>query len=191
MTETSPTTAAAQAAGPSPRTGSVRNTGGAPGAGLLDTIPEAVAAIAAGRPIVVVDDEDRENEGDLIIAAEFADSATMGFIVRHSSGVVCAPMTAARAEALRLPPMVTDNEDPKGTAYTISCDAVGVTTGISAEERALTGRVLAAAEPDRRRSPAPVTCSPSSRRTAVCANVPATPRPESSSRVSPAPARCR
>lgn len=148
MTETSPTTAAAQAAGPSPHTGSVRNTGGAPSAGLLDTIPEAVAAIAAGRPIVVVDDEDRENEGDLIIAAEFADSATMGFIVRHSSGVVCAPMTVARAEALRLPPMVTDNEDPKGTAYTISCDAVGVTTGISAEERALTGRVLAAADPD-------------------------------------------
>ena len=114
----------------------------------LDTISRAIAEIAAGRPIVVVDDEDRENEGDLIIAAEFADAATMGFIVRHSSGVVCAPMSAARAAALDLPPMVAANEDPKGTAYTISCDAVGVTTGISAAERALTGRVLAAETPD-------------------------------------------
>ena len=114
----------------------------------LDPIDAAIAAVAAGRPILVVDDEDRENEGDLIMAAEFADPATMGFFVRHTSGVICAPMTADRAAALRLPPMVTDNEDPKGTAYTISCDAVGVTTGISAAERAETGRVLAAATPD-------------------------------------------
>src|SRR5699024_2767805 len=78
----------------------------------------------------------------------FADDAAMGFFVRYTSGVICAPMTADRAEALRLPPMVADNEDPKGTAYTVSCDAVGVTTGISAAERGLTGRVLAAAEPD-------------------------------------------
>ena len=82
------------------------------------------------------------------MAAEFADPTTMGFFVRHTSGVICAPMTADRAAALHLPPMVTDNEDPKGTAYTISCDAVGVTTGISAAERAETGRVLAAATPD-------------------------------------------
>ncbi|WP_209370484.1 GTP cyclohydrolase II [Brevibacterium renqingii] len=114
----------------------------------LDPIEDAVSAIAAGRPILVVDDEDRENEGDLIMAAEFADAATMGFFVRHTSGVICAPMTAERAAALQLPPMVADNEDPKGTAYTISCDAVGVTTGISAAERARTGRVLAAADPD-------------------------------------------
>ena len=117
-------------------------------ASRLDRIDAAIAAIAAGRPVLVVDDEDRENEGDLIIAAEFADDAAMGFFVRYTSGVICAPMTADRAEALRLPPMVADNEDPKGTAYTVSCDAVGVTTGISAAERALTGRVLAAAEPD-------------------------------------------
>lgn len=116
--------------------------------GQLDTIEHAIAEIAAGRPIVVVDDEDRENEGDLIIAAEFATAETMGFFVRFTSGVICAPMEADRAAALELPPMVTDNEDPKGTAYTISCDAVGVTTGISAAERALTGRALATAEPD-------------------------------------------
>ena len=117
-------------------------------ASRLDPIDAAIAAVAAGRPILVVDDEDRENEGDLIMAAEYADPTTMGFFVRHTSGVICAPMTADRASALRLPPMVTDNEDPKGTAYTISCDAVGVTTGISAAERAETGRVLAAAHPD-------------------------------------------
>jgi 3,4-dihydroxy 2-butanone 4-phosphate synthase/GTP cyclohydrolase II len=114
----------------------------------LDSIADAIAAVAAGRPVLVVDDEDRENEGDLIMAAEYADAATMGFFVRHTSGVICAPMTAERAAALKLPPMVTDNEDPKGTAYTISCDAVGVTTGISAAERAETGRVLAAADPN-------------------------------------------
>ncbi|HJF75374.1 MAG TPA: GTP cyclohydrolase II [Brevibacterium linens] len=117
-------------------------------ASRLDPIDAAIAAIAAGRPVLVVDDEDRENEGDLIMAAEFADATTMGFFVRHTSGVICAPMTADRADALRLPPMVSDNEDPKGTAYTVSCDAVGVTTGISAAERAETGRVLAAAHPD-------------------------------------------
>ncbi len=117
-------------------------------ASRLDRIDAAIAAIAAGRPVLVVDDEDRENEGDLIMAAEFADATTMGFFVRHTSGVICAPMTADRADALRLPPMVSDNEDPKGTAYTVSCDAVGVTTGISAAERAETGRVLAAAHPD-------------------------------------------
>ncbi|WGP05791.1 GTP cyclohydrolase II [Bacillus subtilis] len=117
-------------------------------ASRLDPIDAAIAAIAAGRPVLVVDDEDRENEGDLIMAAEFADATTVGFFVRHTSGVICAPMTADRADALRLPPMVSDNEDPKGTAYTVSCDAVGVTTGISAAERAETGRVLAAAHPD-------------------------------------------
>ena len=114
----------------------------------LDPIDEAITAFAAGQPIVVVDDEDRENEGDLIMAAEFAEAATMGFFVRYTSGVICAPMDAERAAALELPPMVSANEDPKGTAYTISCDAVGVTTGISAAERALTGRHLAAAVPD-------------------------------------------
>ncbi|MCF2573387.1 3,4-dihydroxy-2-butanone-4-phosphate synthase [Brevibacterium sp. UCMA 11754] len=119
-----------------------------PTAARLDPIEDAIAAFAAGQPIVVVDDEDRENEGDLIMAAEFAEAATMGFFVRYTSGVICAPMDAERAAALDLPPMVSTNEDPKGTAYTISCDAVGVSTGISAAERALTGRHLAAAAPD-------------------------------------------
>lgn len=110
----------------------------------LDSIEEAVRAIAAGRPVIVVDNEDRENEGDIIFAAEFATPALMGWTVRYSSGVICVPLDGARADALALPPMVEVNEDSKGTAYTVSCDAAaGVTTGISASDRALTARVLA------------------------------------------------
>ncbi|MDO4898406.1 MAG: 3,4-dihydroxy-2-butanone-4-phosphate synthase, partial [Rothia sp. (in: high G+C Gram-positive bacteria)] len=110
----------------------------------LDSIPQAIAAIAAGQAVVVVDDEGRENEGDIIFAAEHATEALMGFTVRYTSGVICAPMPAARADALGLPPMTAINEDAKGTAYTVSCDArTGVTTGISAADRARTVRVLA------------------------------------------------
>ncbi|GAA2011756.1 3,4-dihydroxy-2-butanone-4-phosphate synthase [Brevibacterium samyangense] len=110
----------------------------------LDPIDRAIAEVAAGRPIVVVDDEDRENEGDLVMAAEFATPEWMGFLIRYTSGVVCAPMTAERAAFMKLPPMVSANEDPKGTAYTVSCDAVaGTSTGISAADRATTVRVLA------------------------------------------------
>jgi 3,4-dihydroxy 2-butanone 4-phosphate synthase/3,4-dihydroxy 2-butanone 4-phosphate synthase/GTP cyclohydrolase II len=110
----------------------------------LDNIEVAVQAIAVGRPVIVVDNEDRENEGDIIFAAEFATPALMGWTVRYSSGVICVPLDGARADALALPPMVEVNEDAKGTAYTVSCDAaVGVSTGISASDRALTARVLA------------------------------------------------
>ncbi|AXK46610.1 3,4-dihydroxy-2-butanone-4-phosphate synthase [Brachybacterium saurashtrense] len=117
----------------------------APTAGLrLDPVEDALAAIAAGRPVVVVDDEDRENEGDLILAASAATEELIGFAVRHSSGLLCAPMSAARADALELPLMVRQNADPLRTAYTVSVDAaVGGTTGISAADRARTLRVLA------------------------------------------------
>ncbi|GFZ91180.1 3,4-dihydroxy-2-butanone-4-phosphate synthase [Nesterenkonia alkaliphila] len=111
---------------------------------LLDPVEVALNQLAAGRPVVVVDDADRENEGDLIFPASAATEELMGFTVRHSSGVICVPMTAERARHLQLPPMVTDNQDPKGTAYTISCDAAAVTsTGISAADRAITARALA------------------------------------------------
>ena len=111
---------------------------------VLDPIDVAVSAMAAGRPVIVVDDEDRENEGDIIFAAQHATPALMGWTVRHSSGVICVPLDGGRADALALPPMVAVNEDAKGTAYTVSCDAaVGVSTGISATDRALTARVLA------------------------------------------------
>ncbi|SDP48501.1 3,4-dihydroxy 2-butanone 4-phosphate synthase [Arthrobacter sp. ok909] len=110
----------------------------------LDLIEDAIAAMAAGRPVLVVDNEDRENEGDIIFAAQHATPALMGWTVRYSSGVICVPLAADRADALALPPMVAINEDAKGTAYTVSCDAaVGVSTGISATDRALTARILA------------------------------------------------
>ncbi|OMH29375.1 3,4-dihydroxy-2-butanone-4-phosphate synthase [Tersicoccus phoenicis] len=110
----------------------------------LDTIESALSALRAGRPVVVVDDEDRENEGDLIFPAERADAALMGFTVRYTSGVVCVPLSAAAARRLALPPMLAVNEDPKGTAYTVSTDAAtGVSTGISAADRARTAVVLA------------------------------------------------
>jgi len=110
----------------------------------LDPIEEAVRAMAAGRPVLVVDNEDRENEGDIIFAAQHATPALMGWTIRYSSGVICVPLDGARADALALPPMVQVNEDAKGTAYTVSCDAaVGISTGISATDRALTARILA------------------------------------------------
>jgi 3,4-dihydroxy 2-butanone 4-phosphate synthase/GTP cyclohydrolase II len=113
----------------------------------LDPVPAAIAAIAAGRPVVVVDDQDRENEGDLILAAATATPAQIAFAVRHSSGLLCAPMSAERADLLELPLMVRENADPLRTAYTVSVDAaVGVTTGISAADRARTLTVLA--DPD-------------------------------------------
>lgn len=123
-------------------------------ASVLDSVQTAVDAIAAGRAVVVVDDEDRENEGDIIFAAEHATPKLMGFMIRYTSGVVCAPMSNKRADEMKLPPMVTNNEDPKGTAYTVSCDAAsGVSTGISAADRARTVQILA----DASFSPADIT----------------------------------
>lgn len=113
----------------------------------FDPIDDAVRAIAAGRAVVVVDDEDRENEGDIIFAAEDATPELVGWTVRWTSGVLCVPVTADDADRLLLPPMTAVNEDSKGTAYTVSCDAAeGVSTGISAADRARTARLLAAAD---------------------------------------------
>ncbi len=110
----------------------------------LDTVEEAITAISEGRAVVVVDDEDRENEGDIIFAAEKATPELMAFMVRYTTGVVCVPMTGERADALELPPMVENNEDFKQTAYTVSCDArTGISTGVSAADRTRTVQVLA------------------------------------------------
>ncbi|MFJ4208141.1 3,4-dihydroxy-2-butanone-4-phosphate synthase [Paenarthrobacter sp. NPDC089675] len=110
----------------------------------LDPVQAAIEAMAAGKAVIVVDNEDRENEGDIIFAAQHATPALMGWTIRYSSGVICVPLEADRADALALPPMVEINEDAKGTAYTVSCDAAhGVSTGISATDRALTARILA------------------------------------------------
>ena len=110
----------------------------------LDPVERAIADIAAARAVVVVDDEGRENEGDLIFAASKATPELMAFTIRHSSGVICVPMPGAMLDRLEIPLMTPHNRDKLRTAYTISVDARdGVTTGISAADRAHTARVLA------------------------------------------------
>jgi 3,4-dihydroxy 2-butanone 4-phosphate synthase / GTP cyclohydrolase II len=110
----------------------------------LDRVEEAIADIAAGKAVVVVDDEDRENEGDLIFAASKATPELMAFTIRYSSGVICVPMPGAMLDRLEIPLMTPHNKDRMRTAYTISVDARdGITTGISAADRAHTARVLA------------------------------------------------
>ncbi|KAB2807421.1 bifunctional 3,4-dihydroxy-2-butanone-4-phosphate synthase/GTP cyclohydrolase II [Pimelobacter simplex] len=110
----------------------------------LDSVERAIADIAAGRAVVVVDDEDRENEGDIIFAASKATPELMAFTIRYSSGVICAPMPGDMLDRLEIPLMTPHNKDAYRTAYTISVDARdGVSTGISAADRAHTVRVLA------------------------------------------------
>ena len=110
----------------------------------MSPIEDVVAAIARGEMIVMVDDEDRENEGDLIMAAQFATPEKIAFIVRHTSGVVVAPLSGERCDDLRLPLMVDNNTESHRTAFTISVDLLeGTTTGISAADRAATLRALA------------------------------------------------
>ena len=107
------------------------------------TIPDAVAAIARGEIVVVVDDEDRENEGDLIMAAEFATPEKIAFFVRHTSGVICVPLLGERLDELEVPLMVRDNTEVQRTAFTYSVDyRHGTSTGISAADRATTIRSL-------------------------------------------------
>ncbi|ASO19966.1 3,4-dihydroxy 2-butanone 4-phosphate synthase/GTP cyclohydrolase II [Actinoalloteichus hoggarensis] len=110
----------------------------------LALIERAIADIAAGRPVVVVDDEDRENEGDLIFAAAKATPELVAFMVRHTSGYLCVPLTEEDCVRLDLPPMYHSNQDRRGTAYAVTVDARdGVTTGISAADRSHTIRLLA------------------------------------------------
>ncbi len=110
----------------------------------LSPIPVALEALRAGKPVIVADDENRENEGDVIISAQLATPEWIAWTVRHSSGFICAPMPADWADRLDLPPMVEVNQDARGTAYTVSVDAAsGVTTGISAADRSHTLNVLA------------------------------------------------
>jgi 3,4-dihydroxy 2-butanone 4-phosphate synthase / GTP cyclohydrolase II len=110
----------------------------------LSTIPEALEALRAGRPVIVADDESRENEGDIILSAELATTEWLAWTIRWSSGFLCAPMPADWADRLDLPPMVAQNEDSRGTAYTVSVDAADrASTGISAADRSHTLNVLA------------------------------------------------
>ncbi len=103
-----------------------------------NTIEEALAALRAGRIILVTDDEDRENEGDMICAAEFATTENINFMATHAKGLICTPMSIDTANRLGLPPMVSENTDNHQTAFTVSVDHVETTTGISAAERSFT-----------------------------------------------------
>src|ERR671938_252742 len=108
------------------------------------TVNEAVEAFARGEIVVVTDDDDRENEGDLFVAASLCTPEKMAFVIRHTSGIVCAPLPAAEARRLRLDPMVASNDAPLGTAFTVTVDVKhGLTTGIAAERRTNTVRALA------------------------------------------------
>ena len=127
--------AAAKPARPYPETGKPK---------MFNSVHDAIAAIAKGEIVVVTDDDDREAEGDLVIAASMVTPEKMAFIIRNSCGIVCAPLTGEDARRLNLAPMVAANDAPLGTAFTVTVDVKhGMTTGISAEQRANTARALA------------------------------------------------
>lgn len=112
---------------------------------IFHSVAEAIRALQAGQPIIVVDDDDRENEGDLVCAAQFITPALINFMATHARGLICLAMEGNRLDALDLPPMVTRNTDHHSTAFTVSVDAsahFGVSTGISAEDRAITIQTL-------------------------------------------------
>lgn len=106
----------------------------------FDTVEQALEELKKGKIILVTDDEDRENEGDFICAAEFATTENLNFMATHGKGLICMPMSKEICEKLRLPQMLADNTDNHETAFTVSIDYVGTTTGISAEERGMTAR---------------------------------------------------
>ena len=123
--------------------GAVMTAAQAQGTVPLDSVERAIADIAAGRAVVVVDDANRENEGDIVFAASKATAELMAFTIRYARGLICAPMLGEDLDRLQVPPMTSDNQEHMGTAFTISVDARdGITTGISAADRARTVRVL-------------------------------------------------
>ncbi len=116
-------------------------------AGTLNSVEEILADLRAGRMVIIMDDEDRENEGDLIMAAECATPEAVAFMIRHTSGILCVPMEEAWLERLELPQMVSNNSEAHRTAFTVSVDALaGTTTGVSSADRAATIRALARAD---------------------------------------------
>src|SRR5690349_21585284 len=109
----------------------------------LSPIPDVLSDLKKGRIIIVVDDADRENEGDLVVAAQHATPDAVNFLAKHGRGIICVPMESARLSALGIDLMVSENTDELKTAWTVSVDAArGITTGISAHDRAKTIRAL-------------------------------------------------
>ena len=142
------------------------------------SIPDALVALRAGRPVLVLDDEDRENEGDVVLAAETLTDEWLAWTIRHTSGYICAPLTEAAADRLGLPLMVKDNADPLRTAYTVTVDAAS-----GRHDRHLRrgpGAHDPAPSPTPGHRPAtssgPATSFRSGRATAVCSSGPGTPR---------------
>jgi len=122
----------------------IRTHAGDDAAPAFDAVPAAIRAIERGEFVIVVDDADRENEGDLIIAADAVTPEALAFMVRHTSGLICVSMPGRVLDRLRLPPMVQQNDEPFRTAFTVSVDLRdGIKTGISAADRAATIRALA------------------------------------------------
>ena len=123
----------------------------------FDTIEQALGDLRAGKVILVTDDPDRENEGDLICAAQFATTENVNFMASVGKGLICMPMSAELCRRLRFPQMVTDNTDNHETAFTVSIDHVSTTTGISAAERSVTALkcVEEGAKPEDFRRPVP------------------------------------
>ena len=123
----------------------------------ISPVAEIIAAIRAGEIVVLVDDEDRENEGDLVFAAEFVTAEKINFLAKHGRGLICMPITEAHAERLGLKPMVEQNRSRHGTNFTVSIEAAeGIATGISAHDRALTMKVASAENAQ----PRATSCSP-------------------------------
>lgn len=114
------------------------------------TVEEALEELRNGKLILVTDDEDRENEGDFICAAEFATTENINFMAMHAKGLICMPMSAEYVKKLHFPQMVETNTDNHETAFTVSVDYVGTTTGISAAERSMTAMRCVAEDADRR-----------------------------------------
>jgi len=110
----------------------------------FSSMEEAINQFARGEYVVVMDDEDRENEGDIVMAAQFVTPEKITFALRHTSGILCAPLTVDHAERLQLPPMVAKGNDPNGTAFTVTVDHINTTTGVSSVDRSTTFKALAA-----------------------------------------------
>jgi 3,4-dihydroxy 2-butanone 4-phosphate synthase/GTP cyclohydrolase II len=158
----------------------------------MNTTQELIDELRHGRMIVLADAEDRENEGDLLLAADFVTPETINFMATHARGLVCLTLTEERCRQLGIDLMVSDNRSPMGTNFTTSIEASsGVTTGISAADRARTVRAATAKHAKPRTSCSPATSSRSWRRTAACSCAPDTPRRAATCPSSPASRRPR
>ena len=148
----------------------------------ISPIQDIIADIKAGKQVIVIDDEDRENEGDLILAADFVNAEQINFMAKHARGLICLTLTEDRCTQLNLPLMVANNGSSHGTNFTLSIEAAdGVTTGISAADRARTVQAAVARDARPADIVQPGHIFPLKARTAACWCAPAIPRPAATS----------